>query len=122
MNRLIAAGAASYAGIGVVSFLRPAMVPALFGGTAPTADARTEIRAVYGGLPLAIAGSLVVAPSTAVAMGVLSAGMAAGRAASGLVEEEPPSPVIKAFIGIEAALAAALLMGGCRHLRARSRG
>ena len=111
MNRLIAAGAASYAGIGVVSFLRPAMVPALFGGTAPTADARTEIRAVYGGLPLAIAGTLLVAPSSAVTMGVLSAGMAAGRAASGLVEEEPPSLIIKAFIGIEAALAAALLLG-----------
>lgn len=121
MNRLIASGAAAYAGIGVVSFLRPAMVPALFGGTAHTADSRAEIRAVYGGLPLAIAGSLVVAPSSAVTMGVLSAGMAAGRAASGVIEDQPPSPVIKAFIGIEAALAAALLMGGRRHLRARSR-
>ena len=120
MNRLIAAGAAAYAGIGVVSFLRPEMVPALFGGTAHTADARSEIRAVYGGLPLAIAGSLVVAPSTAATMGVLSAGMAAGRAASGLVEDQSPSPVIKAFIGIEAALAAALLMGGRRNRRARS--
>jgi len=93
------------------------MVPALFGGSAPTADARTEIRAVYGGLPLAIAGTLLVAPSTAVTMGVLSAGMAAGRAASGLVEEEPPSPVIKAFIGIEAALAAALLLGARQRSR-----
>ena len=117
MNRFIAAGAASYAGIGVVSFLRPEMVPAIFGGTAHTADARAEIRAVYGGLPLAIAGSLVAAPSSAATMGVLSAGMAAGRAASGLVEEQPASPVIKAFIAIEAALALALLAGARQRSR-----
>jgi hypothetical protein len=28
MNKLIASGAAAYAGLGVVSFLKPAMVPA----------------------------------------------------------------------------------------------
>lgn len=117
MNRLIAAGAAGYAGLGVFALFRPAMVPALFGGTAPTADSRAEIRAVYGGLPLAVAGSLAVAPSTAVSMGVISAGMAVGRAASGVIEGQPPSPVIKAFIGIEAALAAALFLGARQRSR-----
>lgn len=117
MNRLIATGALAYAGLGVVSFVRPAMVPAVFGGTAPTVDARTEIRAVYGGLPLAMAGTLAAAPSAGVPLGIATAGMAAGRAASSIMEKRRPSPVIAAFIAIEAGLAAALLLGGRRHTR-----
>jgi len=126
MNKLISLAAATYAGIGVVSFLRPEMVPALFGGTAPTADARTEIRAVYGGLPLAIAGTLVVRPSSAAAMGVVSAGMAAGRAASVAVEGEEPSGMTKLWLGIEAGLAAVLFAGaagrGVRRAAGRAAG
>ena len=76
MNRLIAAGAAFYGGLGILALARPEQVPATFGGTAPTADARTEVRAVYGGLPLAIAATLVASPSSATAMGVLTGGMA----------------------------------------------
>lgn len=118
MNRLIATGAAAYAGLGVVSFLKPAMVPAVFGGSAPTVDSRTEIRAVYGGLPLAMAGTLALAPATGVPLGIATAGMAAGRAASSLVEKRPPSPTIAAFIAIEAGLAAALVLGARRAVRA----
>lgn len=116
MNRLIATGAAAYAGLGVVSFLRPAMVPALFGGSAPTPDSRTEIRAVYGGLPLAMAGTLLASPASAGPLGLATAGMAAGRAASGVVEGRQ-TPIMAAFIGIEAALAAALLLGARKHAR-----
>lgn len=114
MNKLIATGAAAYAGLGIVSFIKPAMVPALFGGSAPTVDSRTEIRAVYGGMPLAMAGTLALAPSSAVPLGIATAGMAVGRAASGAIEKRPPSLVTGAFIAIEAALAAALLLGGRR--------
>lgn len=110
MNRLIAFGAASYAGLGLASFLKPAVVPAVIGGTAPNADSRTEIRAVYGGLPLAWAASLVAAPSSATAVGIATAGMAAGRAASA-VFEGPPSPKMAGFILLESAIAAALLVG-----------
>lgn len=117
MNKLIATGAAAYAGLGVVSFLKPAMVPAVFGGTAPTVDSRTEIRAVYGGLPLALAGTLAASPASAVPIGVATAGMAAGRAASSLVERRPPSPTIAAFTAIEVGLATALLLGARRHRR-----
>lgn len=117
MNRLIAGAAVAYAGIGVVSFLRPALVPELFGGTAPTAESRTEVRAVYGGLPLAIAGTLTIAPSSAAAMGVLSAGMAAGRAVSSVIEDQPPGTMTKLWFGIEAALAGALLVGA--HSRSK---
>jgi hypothetical protein len=117
MDKLIATGAAAYAGLGVVSFLRPAMVPALFGGSAPTVDARTEIRAVYGGLPLAMAGTLLAAPSSAVPLGIATAGMAVGRAASSLAEQRPPSALMAGFIAIEAGLAVALLLGGRRAHR-----
>jgi hypothetical protein len=117
MNKLIASGAAAYAGLGVVSFLKPAMVPALFGGSAPTVDSRTEIRAVYGGLPLAMAGTLIASPASAVPLGIATAGMAAGRAASGVVEQRPPSLVMAGFIAIEAGLAVALLLGGRRAIK-----
>ena len=113
MNRLIATGAAAYAGLGVVSFLRPGTVPAVIGSTAPNADSRTEIRAVYGGLPLAFAASLVAAPSSGTAIGVATAGMAAGRAASAVFEGRP-SAKMAGFIALEMALAGALLLGARR--------
>ncbi|RHW28743.1 DUF4345 domain-containing protein [Nocardioides immobilis] len=114
MNRLIAIGAAGYAGLGLVSFLKPGVVPAVIGSTAPNADSRTEIRAVYGGLPLAFAASLVASPASGTAIGLATAGMAAGRAASS-VFEGAPSPKMAGFIALEAATAAALLLGARRH-------
>lgn len=119
MNRWIAAAAAGYAGIGVAALARPAMVPALFGGAAENASARTEIRAVYGGLPLAIAGTLAMSPASAVPMAVLSGGMAAGRAASMAIEQEPPSAMNRLFLGVETGLAAVLLIGAAARRRAR---
>lgn len=113
MNRLIALGAVSYAGLGLASFLKPAVVPAVVGSTAPNADARTEIRAVYGGLPLAFAASLAANPASGTAIGLATAGMAAGRAASAVFEGRP-SPKMTGFIALEALLAGALLLGARR--------
>ena len=114
MNRWTAAGAAVYAGIGVASMLQPAMVPALFGGRADNAAARTEVRAVYGGLPLGIAALLAVRPRSSGVMAGLSGAMAAGRAASLLLEDDEPSSMNLIFLGLESALAVALLMGDRR--------
>ncbi|MEZ0579329.1 DUF4345 family protein [Nocardioides sp. MH1] len=115
MNRLIAFGAVSYAGLGVVSLLKPSVVPAVVDITAPTQDARTEVRAVYGGLPLAFAASLVVAPaSSGTAIGVATAGMAAGRIASSAFEGRPPSLKMAGFIALETAIARALVLGARR--------
>lgn len=110
MNSLIATGAAAYAGLGVVSFLKPGVVPSVIGSTAPNADSRTEIRAVYGGLPLAFAASLVATPSSGTAIGVATAGMAAGRAASAVFEGRP-SAKMAGFIALELALAGVLVAG-----------
>ena len=111
MNTWTAAGAPTYAGIGVASLLRPASVPVLFGGRADNAGARTEIRAVYGGLPLGVAAALVVQPRNSALMAGLSGAMAAGRAGSLLLEGEAPSPANLAFLGLESVLALTLLIG-----------
>lgn len=110
MNRLIAIGAASFAGLGIVSFLKPDVVPAVIGGTAPNADARTEIRAVYGGMPLALAATLVAAPASGTVIGVATAGMAAGRLGS-IPMEGGLSPKMAGFMALELAIAGSLVMG-----------
>lgn len=114
MNPLIATGAAAYAGLGLVSFLKPGVVPAVIGSTAPDADSRTEIRAVYGGLPLAFAATLVASPTSGTAIGVATAGMAAGRSGSVLFEGRP-STKTAVLIALEAAIAGALLLGARTH-------
>jgi hypothetical protein len=113
MNRLIATGAAAYAGLGVVSFLRPQVVPAVVGGTAPTADARTEVRAVYGGLPLAFAATLAAAPAAGVPIGLATLGMAAARTGSAAFEGRP-SAKTAGFIALELLIGAALVLGARR--------
>ena len=87
--------------------LRPAIVPALFGGRADNAAARTEVRAVYGGLPLGIAASLAFRPRSSGTMASLSGAMAGGRAASLLLEEDQPSSMNLLLLGVESALAVA---------------
>lgn len=119
MNPLIAIGAAGYAGLGLASFLKPDLVPAVIGNTAPNADSRTEIRAVYGGLPLAFAATLAASPASGTAIGLATAGMAAGRAGSAIFEG-PPSPEMAGFIALEALVAGALLLGARHTNSARS--
>ena len=110
-----AAGAAFYAGVAATALVRPALVPAIFGGTATTPASRTEVRAVYGGLPLAMAALIVselhreARPMT-VAMAVLSAAMAAGRV-SGAVLEGEADAATRLFVGLETATAVALALG-----------
>ncbi len=104
-----------YAGIGVVSIVSPERVPALFGGRADTADSRTEIRAVYGGLPFAVAGVLSVSPGGAAPMAALSAGMAGGRILGIAMEGVPPSAATRAFLGVEVMLAGLLALDAARR-------
>ncbi len=113
MDRLTAAGAASYTALGVAALARPERIPAVFGGTATTPDARTEVRAVYGGLPLALAATLAARPRSAATVGVLTAGMAAGRALSAAVEPGT-TRVTPAFVVVESVVAALLLRAGRR--------
>ena len=111
--RRSAAGA--YAAIGIVAALAPARVPALFGGAAGTPDARTEVRAVYAGIPLALAASLVAASGSSArddavlrTVGAASAGMAVARLAGCVAERRLSVWPSGAFLALEAALAVAL--------------
>ena len=111
--RRSAAGA--YAAIGLVAALAPARVPALFGGAAGTPDARTEVRAVYAGIPLALAASLAAASGSSAGddavlrtVGAASAGMAVARLAGCVAERRLTAWPSGAFLALEAALAVAL--------------
>ncbi len=107
--------AGAYAGIGVVAAVAPARVPAVFGGTAGTPEARTEVRAVYAGIPLALACSLAAASGATPGddavlrtVGAASAGMAAARLAGCVAERRLAPWPTGAFLVLEAALAVAL--------------
>lgn len=82
-----------FLGMGVFALARPAALIRPFGITLPSPESRAEVRAVYGGFGLAIAGMLALAAANPVVReGILItvaaalAGMAFGRLVSGLVD------------------------------------
>ena len=88
-----------FAGMGILALAAPERITSIFGTTNLSAAGRNEVRAVYGGFGLAIAGILFAAPSLpGVARGVYItvalalAGMAAGRVISAAVERPPLYP------------------------------
>jgi hypothetical protein len=111
MNPLLKVSAICYSAIGAAGFLAPDRIPEAFGGEAATPDARTEVRAVYGGIPTVIAGLVITRPrQSALPAAALSAGMALGRLA-GMRLEKQSSQATRFFLGVEIALALALLAG-----------
>ena len=111
--RWLAAGV--YAAIGAVAAVDPARVPALFGSSAATPESRTEIRAVYAGIPLAFALALspLAGRGAAEDGGMLrvvrdaSAGMALARLAGAATERRLRLWPTAGFAALEAGLAAA---------------
>ena len=105
--------AAAHAGIAVAATFAPERVPAVFGGTATTPAARTEVRTVYAGIPWAFA-AVLAAPARPDDEGALRAveaacaGMAAARFAGAVAERRLEPWPTGAFLGLEVALAAAL--------------
>jgi hypothetical protein len=106
-----------FACMGVAALVRPNLIPAQFGTIADSSDARTEIRAVYGGFGVAMAVLLIVAAlqsgdtqdGVALAVGIALGGMAIGRLI-GMTIERPRGwyPTITYLI-IEVVAAAALV-------------
>jgi hypothetical protein len=109
--------AAGFALMGLAALIRPADVLGQFGVAVETPDGRNEVRAVYGGFGLAVAGALAVAalgdPSTAdgivVAVAVSLAGMAAGRLLSAARERPTGLYPVWTYFAIEVVSAAALI-------------
>ncbi len=104
-----------FAGMGIYGLISPASLVAPFGTALLSADARNEVRAVYGGFGLAVAAALAVAMhdvrlrvgvTTTVALAL--AGMAAGRIISMIVERPSRFYPTVLYLIVEAALAAAL--------------
>lgn len=115
----VRAVALAYAGIGVAATFAPERVPAFFGGTAPSPASRTEIRAVYAGIPFAFAGLLGwasrnpdgnqgITRTVAAATGGMALARLSGAAAEKRLDPWPTG----AFALMEVAMAAALLRCG----------
>ncbi len=107
--------AALFALMGVVALARPENILAYFGIATLTRDGRNEVRAVYGGFGLAIAGLLCAArfseairSGAVLAVAVALLGMAAGRLISALLDGMP-GRYPRLFLGVELAGAAMLL-------------
>jgi hypothetical protein len=93
MTALVVLVAVFFLGMGVVALVRPERVTSLFGTPSLTVDGRSEVRAVYGGFGVAVAGLLVAALrwealrlGALVSVGIALVGMALGRAISRVVD------------------------------------
>jgi uncharacterized membrane protein YeaQ/YmgE (transglycosylase-associated protein family) len=114
---VVGAVAVFFAGMGIFALARPAALIAPFGITLPVPEARAEVRAVYGGFGLAIAGVLALAAvDPALRGGILVtvaaalAGMAFGRLVSGIVDRPRAFYPNWFYFLVEVVAAAALLL------------
>jgi hypothetical protein len=105
-----------FAGMGVYALAAPAAIIRPFGISLGAAAARSEVRAVYGGFGLAIAGVLGYAAIAGgdlgkgilIAVGAALAGMAFGRLASAVIDDRTAFYPNWFYCLVEALAAAAL--------------
>lgn len=106
-----------FAGMGLYGLAMPARLVAPLGLTARSADARAEVRAVYGGFGLAIAVVLALASvdayglqsAAAITVAAALGGMACGRVVSALVERPSAFFPVWFYFVVELALAGLLV-------------
>jgi len=105
---LLVAVAAFFAAMGVYALAAPAALARPFGIVIASPEARSEIRAVYGGFGLAVAAMLVVAvaddglrPGIAVTVAAALAGMAVGRVISRLADKPTAFHPIWFYFAVE---------------------
>ena len=111
-----------FAGMGVYALAAPAALIRPFGITLGGAVSRSEIRAVYGGFGLAIAGVLAYALVAAgevragilITVGAALAGMAFGRTVSAVIDERTAFYPNWFYCAVEAVAAAALFVISAR--------
>ena len=104
---ILGAVAVAFALMGMGALVRPTVVTRQFGIPALTAEGRSEVRAVYGGFGLAVAGMLVIAITTpdlragiAITVAVALFGMAVGRVVSAVIDRSL-SKVVALYLVIE---------------------
>ena len=113
---LISAVAVFFLGMGLYALAAPAALIRPFGVTLSRSESRAEVRAVYGGFGLAMAGVLVYAalhPSTSdailITVAIALAGMAVGRLISAVVDDRTAFYPNWFYFLVEVVLAAALV-------------
>ena len=106
-----------YLALGLAALARPATLLAGFGLPATGCDARNEVRAVYGGFPIAVAalaGWCLTGAEHAIgillALAVATLGMAIGRTVSAVIDRGI-GKLPATFTGIELIIAALLAIG-----------
>lgn len=117
MQAVMIVVALGFACMGVVALLRPSLILAQFGMSTESSDARTEVRAVYGGFGVAMTVLLVVAAlqsnglsdGVALAVGVALGGMATGRLIGMAIEPPRRWYPTTTFLFIEVVAAAGLV-------------
>jgi hypothetical protein len=115
---VIVVAAVFFFGMGVYALAAPAAMIRVFGIKLPEPESRSEVRAVYGGFGLAIAGVLAFAAVESssvrtgimITVGVAMAGMAFGRIASAVIDGRTPFYPNWFYFIVEAVGAAALLL------------
>ena len=115
-NAVIAVIGVFFAGMGCYALAAPTAIIRPFGITLGGAVARSEVRAVYGGFGLAVAGVLGYAAladgdvraGILIAVGAALAGMAFGRLLSAVLDERTAFYPNWFYCVVEAAAAAAL--------------
>ncbi|WP_063126063.1 DUF4345 family protein [Nocardia fusca] len=106
-----------FAAMGLYALAVPAKLTAPFGMPVTTATGRAEVRAVYGGFGLAVAGALGWAAldtgelgrGVVLAVAVALAGMAAGRVISRVLDSSVAFYPIWFYFWVEVVAAAALV-------------
>ena len=113
---VIVLAAVFFLGMGCFALARPAALIRPFGITLPIPESRAEVRAVYGGFGLAIAGVLALAASDAalrdgivITVAAALGGMAFGRLVSGVVDRPTAFYPNWFYFLVEVVAAAALL-------------
>ncbi|WP_435831390.1 DUF4345 family protein [Nocardia aurea] len=115
---ILVVAAVFFAGMGVYGLVAPARLVAPFLLRAETSEGRSEVRAVYGGFGIAVAGLLGwasvadpggVSTGVVVTVGVALGGMAFGRIVSRIVDPATPFYPVGLYLLVEAVGAAGLL-------------
>lgn len=109
--------AAFFLAMGLYALIAPAAILRPFGFVVETPQTRSEIRAVYGGFGVAIAGVLLIAltqpgirAGVLVTVGAALAGMAVGRVVSRLADASTPLYPVWLYFVVEAVCATALFV------------
>ena len=110
-------GALLFAAMGLGALVAPDRVTEQFGIPSLTTAGRNEVRAVYGGFGIAMAGMLILASTSpdlrlgvGLTIGVALIGMAVGRLVSAVIDRTLPARPLM-YLGVELLVAAVILYG-----------